>query len=233
MAEAAEAVFADETNRRASIVAARGTRSKERQAMTKCTIIGLGEAGAAYAEALAAAGHQVTGFDPVAPNTPAGTTGRPRPLKPAGRGIVLVLTGAAAARSVARDCLPCSRQAAPTRTSPRLHPRSCRTLVSCPARPLSPTSRSSDPSPPWVRKRRSWSAARDPAAVAELLSPLGVDVESPTGNPGRPCPQAAPQRPDEGLASVVVEAVTAGRAAGLEDGSGTKSPGSSPATARQ
>jgi 3-hydroxyisobutyrate dehydrogenase-like beta-hydroxyacid dehydrogenase len=42
--------------------------------MAACTVIGLGEAGATYAAALTAAGHAVTGFDPVAPTTPAGVT---------------------------------------------------------------------------------------------------------------------------------------------------------------
>ena len=75
--------------------------------MTACTVIGLGEAGATYAAALVAAGHSVTGFDPVAPSTPAGVTRAATAAEAcAGADVVLVLTGAAAARSVAQECLP-------------------------------------------------------------------------------------------------------------------------------
>jgi 3-hydroxyisobutyrate dehydrogenase-like beta-hydroxyacid dehydrogenase len=72
--------------------------------MTAVTVIGLGEAGATYAAALPAAGHKVTGFDPVAPTTPAGVTRAGTAAEACeGTDIVLVMTGAAAARSVARE----------------------------------------------------------------------------------------------------------------------------------
>ena len=75
--------------------------------MTAVTVIGLGEAGATYAAALHAAGHNVTGFDPVAPTTPAGVTRASTAAEACtGADIVLVMTGAAAARSVAEECLP-------------------------------------------------------------------------------------------------------------------------------
>ena len=62
--------------------------------MTACTVIGLGEAGATYAAALVAAGHSVTGFDPVAPSTPAGVTRAATAAEACtGADVVLVLTG--------------------------------------------------------------------------------------------------------------------------------------------
>ena len=75
--------------------------------MTTCTVIGLGEAGAIYASALAGAGHAVTGFDPVAPSTPDGVR-RASSAADACRDadVVLVLTGAAAAPAVAAEGLP-------------------------------------------------------------------------------------------------------------------------------
>ena len=121
--------------------------------MTACTVIGLGEAGATYAAALTAAGHKVTGFDPVAPSTPAGVTRAATAAEAcAGADIVLVLTGAAAARSVAQECLPVlpAGSCYADFTSP---PRaSCANSASCPAKQTSPTSPSSDPFPPRARR---------------------------------------------------------------------------------
>jgi 3-hydroxyisobutyrate dehydrogenase len=55
------------------------------------------------------------------------------------------------------------------------------------------------------------------AAVVQLLAPLGVDVETADGGPGAAMSHKLLRSVlMKGLASVVVEAVTAGRAAGLE-----------------
>ena len=55
-------------------------------------------------------------------------------------------------------------------------------------------------------------------AVADLLAPLGADVEIADGEPGAAMAHKLLRSVlMKGLASVVVEAVTAGRAAGLED----------------
>ena len=55
-------------------------------------------------------------------------------------------------------------------------------------------------------------------AVADLLAPLGADIEIADGEPGTAMAHKLLRSVlMKGLASVVVEAVTAGRAAGLED----------------
>jgi 3-hydroxyisobutyrate dehydrogenase-like beta-hydroxyacid dehydrogenase len=55
-------------------------------------------------------------------------------------------------------------------------------------------------------------------AIADLLAPLGADVEIADGEPGAAMAHKLLRSVlMKGLASVVVEAVTAGRAAGLED----------------
>ncbi|MFE5838145.1 DUF1932 domain-containing protein [Arthrobacter sp. NPDC056493] len=186
--------------------------------MTKCTIIGLGEAGAAYAEALAAAGHQVTGFDPVAPSTPQGIT-RAATAAEACRDaeIVLVLTGAAAARSVAQDCLPVlpagSTYADLTSSSPavmeELGQLSSQALFADVAI-LGPVAALGVKTPLMVSGPGS-------AAVAQLLTPLGTAVEIADGGPGAAMSHKLLRSVlMKGLASIIVEAVTAGRAAGLE-----------------
>ena len=72
-----------------------------------CTVIGLGEAGAIYASALLRAGHQVTGYDPVVTSAPAGVGLAPSAAAACAEAdVVLVLTGAGAARPVAAECLP-------------------------------------------------------------------------------------------------------------------------------
>jgi 3-hydroxyisobutyrate dehydrogenase len=186
--------------------------------MTKCTIIGLGEAGAAYASALAAAGHQVTGFDPVAPSTPAGIT-RAATAAEACRGadIVLVLTGAAAARSVAKDCLPMlpadSTYADFTSSSPAVMEelgQQAGQVQFADVAILGPVAALGAKTPLMVSGPGS-------AAVVQLLAPLGVDVETADGGPGAAMSHKLLRSVlMKGLASVVVEAVTAGRAAGLE-----------------
>ena len=186
--------------------------------MTACTVIGLGEAGAAYAAALVAAGHSVTGFDPVAPSNPAGVTRAATAAEAcAGADVVLVLTGAAAARSVAQECLPAlpagSCYADFTSSSPDV----MRELGQRPGKAnfadvaiLGPVAALGEKTPLMVSGPGS-------QAVADLLAPLGADVEIADGEPGAAMAHKLLRSVlMKGLASVVVEAVTAGRAAGLE-----------------
>ncbi|MBN6052875.1 DUF1932 domain-containing protein [Nonomuraea sp. RK-328] len=79
----------------------------------RCAVIGLGEAGRVYAAALAA-GHEVLGYDPGDTPTPEGVTRATTPKEAVGQAAyVLVLTAAAAARSVAGDCLLLARLVRP------------------------------------------------------------------------------------------------------------------------
>lgn len=187
--------------------------------MTKCTIIGLGEAGAAYAGALAAAGHQVTGFDPVAPSAPPGITRAATAAEACQDAeIVLVLTGAAAARSVAQDCLPVlpagSTYADLTSSSPTVMEE----LGQLPSRALFADVAILGPVAALGAKTPLMVSGPGAAAVAQLLAPLGTAVEIADGGPGAAMSHKLLRSVlMKGLASIVVEAVAAGRAAGLED----------------
>ncbi len=187
--------------------------------MAACTVIGLGEAGATYAAALHAAGHAVTGFDPVAPTTPAGTTRAATAAEACeGADIVLVMTGAAAARAVARECLPVLASGSCYADFTSSSPAVMQELGQLPSNAdfadvaiLGPVSALGEKTPLMVSGPGS-------QAVADLLRPLGVDVEIAEGEPGAAMAHKLLRSVlMKGLAAVVVEAVTAGRAAGLED----------------
>lgn len=186
--------------------------------MTACTIIGLGEAGATYAAALIAAGHSVTGFDPVAPTTPSGVNRAATAAEACeGANIVLVLTGAAAARSVAEECLPVlppgSCYADFTSSSPEV----MRELGQLPSQAhfadvaiLGPVAALGEKTPLMV-------SGPGAQTVADLLDPLGAEVEITEGEPGTAMAHKLLRSVlMKGLAAVVVEAVTAGKAAGFE-----------------
>jgi 3-hydroxyisobutyrate dehydrogenase len=187
--------------------------------MAACTVIGLGEAGATYAAALTAAGHTVTGFDPVAPTTPAGVARAVTSAEACeGADIVLVMTGAAAARSVAQECLPVlpagSCYADFTSSSPAV----MRELGHLPSKAdfadvaiLGPVAALGEKTPLMVSGPGAHS-------VADLLRPLGMEVEGAEGEPGAAMAHKLLRSVlMKGLAAVVVEAVTAGKAAGLEE----------------
>ena len=187
--------------------------------MTACTVIGLGEAGATYAAALAAAGHQVTGFDPVAPTTPEGVVRMATAAEAcAGADIVLVMTGAAAARSVAQECLPVLGDGSVYADFTSSSPGVMQELGQLPSKAgfadvaiLGPVSALGEKTPLMV-------SGPGAQAVAGLLRPLGVQVEIAAGEPGAAMAHKLLRSVlMKGLASVVVEAVTAGQAAGLED----------------
>jgi 3-hydroxyisobutyrate dehydrogenase len=187
--------------------------------MTVCTVIGLGEAGATYAAALTAAGHKVTGFDPVAPTTPAGVTRAATAAEACqGADIVLVMTGAAAARSVANECLPVLKAGSCYADFTSSSPETMRELGQLPSKAgfadiaiLGPVAALGEKTPLMVSGPGS-------QAVADLLRPLNVDVEIAEGEPGAAMAHKLLRSVlMKGLAAVVVEAVTAGKAAGLED----------------
>jgi 3-hydroxyisobutyrate dehydrogenase len=187
--------------------------------MAACTVIGLGEAGATYAAALTAAGHKVTGFDPVAPTTPPGVARAVTAAEACeGADIVLVMTGAAAARNVAQECLPAlpagSCYADFTSSSPAV----MRELGQLPSNAdfadvaiLGPVAALGEKTPLMV-------SGPGAHAVADLLRPLGMDVEIAEGEPGAAMAHKLLRSVlMKGLAAVVVEAVNAGKAAGLEE----------------
>jgi 3-hydroxyisobutyrate dehydrogenase len=187
--------------------------------MTACTIIGLGEAGTIYAAALVAAGHDVTGFDPVAPTTPAGITRAATAAEAcAGADIVLVLTGAAAARAVAQECLPALPEGSTYADLTSSSPQVMQELGNLPSKALFADVAILGPVPTQGAKTPLMVSGPGAQAVAGLLTPIGAPVEIADGGPGAAMAHKLLRSVlMKGLASVVVEAVTAGRAAGLED----------------
>jgi 3-hydroxyisobutyrate dehydrogenase-like beta-hydroxyacid dehydrogenase len=187
--------------------------------MTNCTIIGLGEAGATYAAALVGAGHDVTGYDPVAPSTPAGGAWAATAAE-AGEGadIVLVLTGASAAPAVARECLPVMQEGSCYADFTSSSPHVMRDLGQLPSRAAFADVAILGPIPTQGAKTPLMASGPGAHALAGLLHPLGTDVEIAEGEPGAAMAHKLLRSVlMKGMASIVVEAVTAGRAAGLED----------------
>ena len=184
-----------------------------------CTIIGLGEAGAIYASALLRAGHRVTGYDPVVTTAPAGVELAPSAAAAcADADAVLVLTGAGAARPVAAECLPAMRKGACyadlTSSSPGTMEELGRTaggVLFADVAILGPVISQREATPLMA-------SGPGAEAFAALVSGIGAPVEVVPGLPGAAMAHKLLRSVFmKGLASVVVEAVTAGRAAGLED----------------
>ncbi|MGX5358593.1 DUF1932 domain-containing protein [Kocuria sp. KH4] len=187
--------------------------------MSACTVIGLGEAGAVYATALAEAGHAVTGYDPVAPTTPAGVV-RADTAAEACRAadVVLVLTGAGAARAVAAECLPVMQEDTCYADLTSSSPQTMEELGRTPSRALFADVAILGPVP--VQGARTPLMVSGPGApvLAELLGGIGAPVEVVDGGPGAAMAHKLLRSVVmKGMASVVVEAVTAARAAGQEE----------------
>ncbi|MEV4008934.1 DUF1932 domain-containing protein [Nonomuraea angiospora] len=190
----------------------------------RCAVIGLGEAGGVYAAALAAAGHEVLGYDPGDTPTPAGVTRTATPREAVEQAAyVLVLTGAAAAPSVAEQCLPHLAPGACyadfTSASPEVMERLGRTVGE---RADFADVAILGPVPLHGHLVPLLASGPGAEAIARLVRPLGgsreVSVEVLDGPPGAAMARKLLRSVFmKGLASVVCEAVVAGRAAGDED----------------
>ena len=187
----------------------------------RCAVIGLGEAGVRYATALAAAGYEVHGYDPQAADTPAGVTRATSPEQAvSGADVVLVLTGAAAARAVADQCQPALRSGACyadfTSSAPTTMAEIGAAVEAAGARfadvaILGPVLVHGAQTPLMV----SGSGAEE---LAALVRGLDAPVEVLEAPPGAAMAHKLLRSVFmKGLASVVCEAVAAGQAAGYED----------------
>jgi 3-hydroxyisobutyrate dehydrogenase-like beta-hydroxyacid dehydrogenase len=186
----------------------------------KCTVIGLGEAGSAYAAALAQAGHTVIGTDPADVPTPAGVE-RVGTVEEAVRGaeVVLVLTSAGVAPRICEMALRHLQKGACyadfTSSAPSVMSELAERVRSADARfadvaILGPV--------PWYGAQTPLMVSGEGGPViAELISPTGAPVElldEPAGAAmGHKLLRSVFMK---GLASLVWEATEAGRAAGYE-----------------
>lgn len=186
----------------------------------KCTVIGLGEAGARYAAALVELGHDVTATDPAVTDLPEGVT-RAASIEQAvsDADVVLVMTGARVAPSICDTALPHLRRgscyadftsSAPT-VMQRLGERVDATgALFADVAILGPV---------------AWHGAATPLmasgvggpVVADLLRPAGATIDVLDEPPGAAMAHKLLRSVFmKGLASLIVEAVDAGRAAGFE-----------------
>lgn len=187
--------------------------------MSACTVIGLGEAGSFYATALVEAGYTVTGYDPVAPATPAGVT-RVNTAADAVRqaDVVLVLTGAAAARSVATECLPAMKPGSCYADMTSSSPSDMTDIATIESPAAFADIAILGPVPLHGAKTPLMISGPGAQSATALFETLGAPAEVVGGPPGAAMAHKLLRSVlMKGLASVVVEAVEAGRAAGLED----------------
>lgn len=187
----------------------------------RCAVIGLGEAGSRYAEALAAAGHAVKGVDPKPVETPAGVS-RVATIPEAldGAEAVFVLTESAAAEAVAKEAAPLLGAgvcyADFTSSSPS-------TMASLGSLVGETGARFVDvailgPMPVAGARTALMVAGPGSSTVISLCTGLGAPVEETPGGPGAAMGHKLLRSVFmKGVASIVVEAVEAGRAAGYEE----------------
>jgi 3-hydroxyisobutyrate dehydrogenase len=187
--------------------------------MSACTVIGLGEAGAIYSAALVQAGHTVTGYDPVAPTTPEGITRADSAAEAVeAADFVLVLTGAAAARPVAAECLPAMKPGSCYADMTSSSPAAMESIAAIKTDAAFADVAILGPVPLQGAKTPLMLSGPGAASAADLFGTLGAPAEVVPGPPGAAMAHKLLRSVlMKGMASVVVEAVNAGRAAGLED----------------
>jgi 3-hydroxyisobutyrate dehydrogenase len=194
--------------------------SSKGQALDRCAVIGLGEAGSRYAAALVDDGHTVTGFDPGRVSTPDGVRRVDTAAEAAkDADAILVVTAAKAARRVAESCLDALVPGAcyaDFTSSPPTAMRDIADLVEgagavfCDVAILGPVTLSGAKTPLMV-------AGRGAARIAELTSGWGTSVEVVDGPPGSAMAHKLLRSVlMKGLAAIIDEAVNAGAAVGYE-----------------
>lgn len=186
-----------------------------------CAIIGLGEAGSRYAIALVEAGHSVIAFDPREVPAPEGVSlAASESEAVATADIVLVLTSAAVARKIAETCAPHLKQAAiyadMTSSAPAEMENLARDVEQAGAHfadvaILGPVTIAGAATPLMI----SGSGA---LKAADVFRELGATVDTLDAAAGAAMSHKLLRSVFmKGLASLVVEAVTAGEAAGATE----------------
>ena len=179
-------------------------------------VLGLGEAGAAIAGDLAAAGVDVRGYDPVVRDVEGVKHADSATAAAGGAALVMSLNAAAVALDVARDASPGAGQLyADLNTGPPSLKVELAGAVE-PARFVDVALMG--PVPGHGLRTPCLVSGSGAAAYAELLSPLGVPVEVVGDEPG----QAAERKLlrsvfMKGIAAAAIESLAAARAAGCEE----------------
>lgn len=186
----------------------------------RIAIIGLGEAGSLYASAAVAAGHAVAGFDPYAERAPEGVV-RAESIAAAvaDADVVVALTAASLSEQVAREAIVAMRPGATYADFTTADPGAMRELADVVTAHGLAFADVAILGPVPVK-----GAATDvivsgsgAAPVHELLAGLGAHVERLEAAAGEATSHKLLRSVlMKGLASVVIEALAAGRAAGAE-----------------
>lgn len=185
----------------------------------QCAVIGLGEAGRIYADALVAAGHAVSGYDPGVPDVPGVRMASSASEAVSGAEVVLVLTAARLSPVVAAEVVPALAPATAYLDMTSGSPQEMELLdvrVTAGGASfgdvaiLGPVPLQGPATPLMV------SGAAAPAA-ADLFATIGAPVEVVQGPGGQAMAHKLLRSVFmKGLAALVCEATAAGRAAGLE-----------------
>lgn len=185
-------------------------------------LLGLGEVGRIYGAALVAAGHRVTGFDPNAQDPPKGVEpAESAKAAIAGADVVLTLTPAVASRSVAESVVRALRPSAVYADCTSSSPGEKRALAEvfkergdvrlADVAILGPVILHGAETPLMA-------AGPGAEAVAAVMTTVGSPVEVVDGTLGDAMAHKFLRSVFiKGLISVVVEAVSAGRKAGMEE----------------
>ena len=187
----------------------------------RVALVGLGEVGRTYGRALSEAGHDVHGYDPFQTDPVEGVTvAADLGAAVADADVVLVLTAASASHPVAAEAGPHLRTGAAYVDCTSSAPRDKATLGERLGRDdvdvvdvaiLGPVISLGVATPLMA-------AGHGAQVVADLMGPLGSPVTVVDGEPGDAMAHKLLRSVlMKGFAAVVVEAVTAGRAAGYED----------------
>ncbi|WP_084033681.1 NAD(P)-dependent oxidoreductase [Arthrobacter sp. 35/47] len=186
-----------------------------------CAIIGLGEAGSRYATALVGAGHTVTAFDPRDVPAPDGVALAASEAEAVSHAdIVLVLTSAAVARKIAETCAPHLKAGAIYADLTSSAPAEMEALATeveqtgahfADVAILGPVTVAGAATPLMI----SGSGAQ---TAADILGGLGAPVDTLEAPAGAAMAHKLLRSVFmKGLASLIVEAVSAGDAAGARE----------------
>ena len=184
----------------------------------KCALIGLGEVGQIYAAALLDAGHEIIGYDPFITTVPSGAVLAQSAAEAAREAdMVLVLTGAGAAPKVAEECLPVMKPGAGYADLTSSSPKTMEELGSTAGEANFIDVAILGPVIAQGAKTPLMASGRGAQDFADLLQSVGASVQIVDGGPGSAMAHKLLRSVfTKGLASVVIEAVRAGAAAGLE-----------------
>src|SRR5690606_28042695 len=187
----------------------------------RVAILGLGEAGGAFARGLVASGARVSGWDPDTAKRPEGVAiADGNPGAAADADVILSMNWPSVAREVAAEVAPVLREgqlyAEANTASPGLK-RDVATIVEARGARFVDVAIMA-PVPPSGARTPLWVAGAGAVAFHRLLAPLGLDITVLAGDAGTAATRKLVRSiAYKGIAAVVMECLAAARALDLED----------------